>query len=90
MTTYIAWDECITKTDGTCKRISNDNNVVYEAHGGDPVRGKRYSVTNPEPKQYNLMITGILPEDAGKYRCLSLNDNSIYKYAEIVILGKYY
>ena len=86
---YISWEECITATDGTCKRISNDMNIIYDAIGGEPGRSQRYSITNPEDKQYNLKISDILPEDAGKYQCLSRNSNSVNKYVEVVVLGEY-
>ena len=89
LTSHLSWEECITKGDGTCRRISNDNDMVYELLGGDPVRGARYSVNNPEAKQFDLQITGVLPEDAGRYRCLSSNDNTKYRYAEIITLGEY-
>ena len=89
LTDYIAWEECIINADGSCRRISNDEAVVYEALGGDPVRGARYSISNPQSKQYNLIITRVLMENAGTYRCLSSHDANVLRYADIVVIGEF-
>ena len=89
-TTFIHWDECITNVDGSCRRISTDVNNQYAALGGDAVRGARYSIKNPEPKKFDLIISGVLLEDGGQYRCLSAISANTFKYAEVIILGELY
>ena len=70
LTDYISWEECITRADGTCQRISNDETIVYSALGGDPTREARYSIeADITNKQFDLRITGVVSEDAGRYRC---------------------
>ena len=89
-TTFIHWEECITIVDGSCRRISTDENNQYALLDGDAVRGARYSIRNPEQKKFDLVITGVLLEDGGQYRCLAVNNANTFKYAEVIVLGELY
>jgi len=83
---HISWEECSSGENDTCRRIANDEELVYSALGGDANKEARFSIENPEPLEFNLLIRNTQPEDAGKYRCVASNSHDKYRSADLTIV----